>query len=262
MKKIICILTILVISMSSLTVKSEPYFKGELTSGNLYLDMLGIWATYGINKSKGSFVFDNYLTMSTLSVDIDSYTNETLITNNPDNFLKPMYSFKFPELLNGLGTGIKWGFQKHYFSFFKSWALYGSIHTTYNYYILDVNKNGEGMEKYGNSIMRLSPGIGANITIGKPTSPISILLDINLRYDIPVLYKGEFGSGAGCLKSGLSPRISMIIGGPHLKKKGMNVGIFYEWMNYNLFKPSDYFIEPYKVKGYTFGINFTMFPWK
>lgn len=262
MKKIISILTILMISMSSSTVKSETYFKADFTSSNLYIDMLGIWATYGINKSIENFVIDNYLTMSGLSVDVDPYVNKIMITNNSDNILGPMFGFKFPNILNGLGTGIKWGYQKHYFSFLKSWALYGSVHATYNYYILDVNKIGEGTEKYGNSVMRVSPGIGANITIGKPTSPVSVLLDVNLRYDIPVLYQGDFGSGAGCLKSGLSPRITMIIGGPHLKKKGMNVGIFYEWMNYNLFKPSDYFVEPYKVKGYTFGINFTMFPWK
>ena len=262
MKKIISILTILVISMSSMSVKAETYFKGEMTSGNVYIDVLGIWTTYWINKSKENFVFDNYLTMSALSVDVDSHSNRMIIANSSDNFLKPLYSFKFPEFLNGLGTGVKWGYQKHYFSFLKSWAIYGSLHATYNYYILDVNKIGEGTEKYGNSVMRVSPGIGANITIGKPTSPMSVLLDVNLRYDIPILYKGDLGSGAGCLKSGLSPRITMIIGGPHLKKKGMNVGLFYEWMNYNLFKPSEYFVEPYKVKGSTFGINFTMYPWK
>lgn len=261
MKKLISILTILLISLSSPAGNPGTYFNGEFTSGNLWIDMLGIWATNEINKPKKNFFFNNYLTMSTLSVDIESYSNKTLVTNSSDNFLSCSYSYKFPELLNGLGTGIKWGYKKEYHSFLTSWALYGSLHATYNYYLLDVNKIGEGTEKSGNSVMRVSPGIGANLTVGK-LGPQRVTLDINLRYDIPVLYKGDFGNGTSCLKSGLSPRISMGVWGPHLKKLGMNIGMFYEWMNYNLFKQSDYFIEPYKVKGNTFGINFTMYAWE
>lgn len=262
MKKIISILTILVVSMSSMTVKSETYFKGEMTSGNLWVDFLSVWATYWINKSKGSFVYDNYLTISALSVDIDSYSNGTIITNSSDNIIKPLYTFKFPDIFNGLGTGINWGYKKTYESYLESWAIYGLVNATYNYYILDMNKIGAGTEKSGNSVIRVSPGIGANISISKPFSKFNVVFDVKLKYDIPILYHGDFGSGSGCLKSGLSPRISMLLAGPHFRKKGMKIGIFYEWMNYNLFKPSEYFIEPYKVRGYTFGINFTMYPWK
>ncbi len=260
--KLVFILAILMVVVSNHDVKSQTYFKADFTSSNMWVDMLGIWATYGINKSidKG-FVVDNYLTMNAWPVDVDNAANRTYITSSSNN-INSLWGFSFPDILNGLGTGFKLGYKHEVGSFIKNWALYGSLHATYNYFLVDMSTNGNSFTEYGNSIIRCSPGIGGNITFGKDTSPVSVLIDINLRYDIPVFYKGELGDGAGCLKSGLSPRISMIVGGPHLKKKGMNVGVFYEFMSYNLFKPSDYFTEPYSIKGSTFGINFTMFPWK
>jgi len=262
MKKIICFLTIIVVSLSPMTVKSETFFKGEITSGNFYVDMLGIWATYGINKAHGTggFLYDNYLTMSSLSVDVGS--NNYSVSTSSDSFNKSLFGFKFQELLNGLGTGIKLGYSNHYEFFVKQWGLYGSIGTTYNYYVLDVNRVGTSAQTFDNSVLKVSPGVGAQIDFGKVTSPVSVRLDVNLRYDIPILYSGDMGSGASCLNSGLSPRISLTVGGATLMKKGMNIGVFYEWMTYDLFKPSEYFIEPYQVSGSTCGINFTMYPWK
>ncbi|MDE6523224.1 MAG: hypothetical protein K2L17_10425 [Muribaculaceae bacterium] len=261
MKKIISIVTILLVLMSSLTTKSETYLKGEFASSNIWIDLLGILATYAINKPKKNIVVDSYLTFSGIGIDVDPYINKTIISTSSDNIIKPLYGFKLQELFNGFGTGIKYGYRNDYEYFLKSWAVYGSLHETYNYYLIDVNIIGEGNKTYGNSVLRLSPGIGTNITLGKYTSPVYVLLDFNLKYDIPIIYKGYFGSGPGCLKSGYSPRITAIVGGPHLRKLGLNVGVFYEWMNYNLFKPSEYFIEPYKSKGMTFGMNVTMYPW-
>lgn len=254
-------LTILLVIGSSYNVKGQTYFKADLTSGNTWVDMIGIWATYGVNKAvnKG-FVMDNYLTMNGWSVNVNNPTNRTYIKSSSDN-MNSLWNFKLPDILNGLGTGFKLGYKHEVGMFIKNWALYGSLHATYNYFSLDVSTDGNLFEQYGNSLIRCSPGVGGNVTFGKDTSPISVMLDINLRYDFPVFYKGKLGDGISCLKSGLSPRISMIIGGPHLKKKGMNVGVFYEFMSYNLFKESDYFTGSDSSKGYTFGINFTMFPW-
>lgn len=239
--------------------KSQTYFKADISSGNVAIDLAAIWASYAINKPKESFVVDNYLTITAFPANVHDDNKKIYITSNSNN-LNP-FSFKFPAILNGLGTGIKWGYRKQYFSFFKSWALYGSLHGTYNYFTLDMSENGETFESYGNSVIRISPGIGGNLELGKPISSVRVILDVNLRYDLPVFYSGRFGKNAGCMGSGLSPRISLTVGGPLLKRLGMNVGIFYEFMTYNWFKPSDYFIEPYNMKGNTFGINFTMFPW-
>lgn len=259
--KIAFILVILLVF--SHEVKSQTYFKADFTSGNTWVDMLGILATYGINKSIGKgFVVDNYLIMNSWIVDIDNDVNRTYIITSSSNNINSLWDFSFPDILNGLGTGFKLGYKHEIGSFIKNWAIYGSLHATYNYFLVNISTNGNLLTEYGNSIIRCSPGIGGNVTFGKDTSPVSVLIDINLRYDVPVFYKGEFGDGVGCLRSGLSPRISMIVGGPRLKKLGMNVGVFYEFMSYNLFKPSDYFTETDSIKGGTFGINFTMFPWK
>lgn len=255
------VLAVLMVLSTSMNAKAETYFKADFTSGNLWVDMIGIWATYGINKSKGGIIVDNYLTVNGWSMNSNNNATRTYITSSSKN-LNSLYDFKFPDILNGLGTGIKWGYKNESGTFIKNWAVYGSIHTTYNHFYVDMSSEGNSFTEYGNSLMRLSPGAGANITFGKDTSPVSVMLDFNLKYDIPIIYAGEFGDGPGCLNSGFSPRISMIVGGPHLKKKGMNVGVFCEFMSYKLFKESDYFIEPYKAEGFTFGINFTMFPWK
>lgn len=246
---------------TSLTTKAETYFKADVTSSNLYLDLLGGWATYGINKAKGGIVCDNYLTLDALSISSDNAVTGTHISSSSKNLESP-YSFKVPNLFNGLGMGVKWGYKKELGTFAKDFAVYGSLHARYNYYIVEMATSSSHFEDYGNSVLKLSPGAGANVTFGKDTSPVSVMLDFNLKYDIPVLYHGEFGDGAGCLNSGLTPRISLIVGGPHLKKLGMNVGIFYEWSSYDLFKSSEYFVGSYSAKTSCFGINFTMFPWK
>ena len=44
-------LTILLVIGSSYNVKAQTYFKADLTSGNMWVDMIGIWATYGVNKA-------------------------------------------------------------------------------------------------------------------------------------------------------------------------------------------------------------------
>lgn len=260
--KLSAVLAALMMLTSSLAAKSETYFKADFTSGNAFVDLLGIMATYGVNKGvdKG-IVMDNYLTFNSWSVDVDNPSTGMYIHSSSHN-IDCITSVKFPDLLNGLGTGFKVGYKQEVGSFIKNWAMYGSIHATYNYILMDVRTPGSHLQEYDNSLLRCSPGIGANVTFGKDTSPVSVMLDVNLRYDIPVYYKGDFGSGAGCINSGLSPRVSVIVGGPHLKKLGMNIGVFVEGLSYNLFKKSEFFTEMANCEGVTFGINFTMFPWK
>jgi len=264
---------ILISCLSIPNTNAQQYFKVDITSGNLFTGFAGLGAAYLINNAKDGFVVDNYVTWnlfpaSRLRADAVMNTNHNkpydISTSNPD-FLAPYY--KFPEILNGLGTGVKWGYGKEFNSFINEVAVYGSLHLTYNYFDLtmvefDDNKIVNSGD-YGNSIIRATPGIGALVMLGNPEGNVSFKLDANIRYDVPVFYKGEFGSGAGCLKSGFSPRISLTAVGPWFIKKhlGMNIGIFYEFMTYKWFKTSEYFGEPF-MKGGTFGLNFTMFPEK
>lgn len=258
MKKVKClVIGALIVSLSVSEVNSQTYFKADITSGNLWIDAAAIGASYLINKSKKQFVVDNYLTLNAFPTDVD---NNHKITSTSDNIINPIGSFKFPEFLNGLGTGMKIGYKKEYEYFISHLVLYGSLHFTYNYFTLDMAGNGIPFKSYENSTIRVSPGIGGNITLGR--QGFSVILDLNLRYDLPVFYKGTFGEGAGCLNSGFSPRMSASVGGPVFKNLGMNIGVFYEFMTYNWFKPSEYFVEPYTSKCNTFGINFTMYPWE
>lgn len=265
------------IFMSCLSIpntNAQQYFKVDITSGNLLTGFAGLGAAYLINNSRDGFVVDNYVTWNVfparrLRADAVMNTNHNRpydISTATPNFLDSYY--KFPEILNGLGTGLKWGFSKEFNSFINEIAAYGSLHLTYSYFELDMVEYTDSHPIsvvnsgcYGNSIIRATPGIGALVMLGNPEGNVSFKLDVNIRYDIPVFYKGEFGSGAGCLKSGFSPRISLTAVGPWFIKKhlGMNIGVFYEFMTYEWFKTSEYFGEPF-MKGGTFGINFTMFP--
>lgn len=264
---------ILISCLSIPSTNAQQYFKVDITSGNLLTGFAGLGAAYLINNSRDGFVVDNYVTWnlfpaSRLRADAVMNTNHNkpydISTSTPD-FFAPYY--KFPEILNGLGTGVKWGYGKEFNSFINEVAVYGSLHLTYNYFDLTMvefedNKIVNSGD-YGNSIIRATPGVGALVMLGNPEGNVSFKLDVNIRYDVPVFYKGEFGSGAGCLKSGFSPRISLTAVGPWFIKKhlGMNIGIFYEFMTYKWFKTSEYFGEPF-MKGGTFGLNFTMFPEK
>lgn len=264
---------ILISCLSIPNANAQQYFKVDITSGNLLTGFAGLGAAHLINNARDGFVVDNYVTWnlypaSRLQADAVMNTNHNkpydISTSNPDFFAT---YYKFPEILNGLGTGVKWGYGKEFNSFINEIAVYGSLHLTYNYFDLTMvefedNKIVNSGD-YGNSIIRATPGVGALVMLGNPEGNVSFKLDVNIRYDVPVLYKGEFGSGAGCLKSGFSPRISLTAVGPWFIKKhlGMNIGIFYEFMTYQWFKTSEYFGEPF-MKGGTFGINFTMFPSK
>lgn len=262
---------ILISCLSIPSTNAQQYFKVDITSGNLFTGFAGLGAAYLINKSRDGFLVDNYITWnlfpaSRLRADAVMNTNNNkpydISTSTPD-FFAPYY--QFPEILNGLGTGVKWGYGKEFNSFINEVAVYGSLHLTYNYFDLEMVKFEDNKivnsGDYGNSIIRATPGIGAIVMVGKPDGYLTFKLDVNIRYDIPVFYKGKFGSGAGCLKSGFSPRISLTAGGPYfiMKSLGMNIGIFYEFMTYKWFKTSEYFGKPF-MKGGTFGLSFTAFP--
>lgn len=247
--------------ISAPNAKSQTYFKVDVSSGSVFLDQALMWGSYAINKSQNDFVVDNYLLMSAFRMSSHNENDKIYIKSNLEDNLYG-WQINFPAILNGLGTGIKWGYRKQYFNFVKSWAIYGSIHTTYNYFTLDISEGGIPFKSYGNSTINISPGVGTNVDLGKPISSISVRLDINLKYNIPVFYKGKFGEDARCMKSGVSPRVTLIVGGPFFSKLGANVGVFYEWMTYNYFKPDIYFVEPYEAKQILFGMNVTMFPWK
>lgn len=243
-------------------IKAESYFRADFASSNLWVDFVGIWATYGINKSSAErLVVDNYLTMSIVSANVESNPGGVYI-NSSSKTLSSLYGFKLPQLLNGLNIGAKWGYQEEYESFIRNWGVYGSIHAGYDYFILEMRIPGQTLTEYDNSMIRLSPGIGTFVRFGKISSRVTVELNLGFKYDIPIYYNGEFGSSASCLKSGISPRITLTVAGKALKEKGMNVGVFYEWSIYKLFKSSEYFVEPYSSQTAKIGINFTMYPFK
>lgn len=263
MKRIIGVLIILILSSSSMPIKAEKYFIVDLTTGSIWVDLPAMYGAYLINQKygHGGVVMQNYLTFSGVSADMENHATRTYIKGSSKN-IDQIGSFKFPDILNGLGTCFKWGYKKKYYSFLKQFALYGSVGATYDHFYLSMCTQESSFTDYGNSILRLSPGIGANVSLGKPDAGVNVTFDFQLKYDLPIIYSGEFGDGAGSLKSGFSPKITLVFAGAHFRKIGVLFGISYEWSGYDLFKSGGYFIEPYNVKRHTFGMNFTIIPWK
>lgn len=276
MNKVKLVLVGIWISCLSISnTNAQQYFKIDITSGNLFTGFAGGGVSYLINNAWDGFLVDNYMTWnlfphSRLRADAIANTNQNKPYDISTTFdpLAP-YS-EYPDVLNGLGTGVKWGFSWEFNSFINEVTVYGSLHVTYNYFELMMVEFTDHYPThvvnsgcYGNSIVRTTPGIGTLVMLGDPEGDVSFRLDANTRYDVPVFYKGKFGPGPECLNSGFSPRISLTATGPWFRKKhlGMNIGIFYEFMTYKWFKTSEYFGEPF-MKGGTLGFNFTMFPEK
>lgn len=243
--------------MTAFPVKSETFFKGDFMSSNLWVDAtVGIWGTYLINKAYGDQLFDNYLGMSGLNAVSNNMTNNIKIASS-DKQIENLWSFKFPNIFNGTGTGFKWGYWNETGKILSRWYVYGSLHGVYDYLLIDMS-DVSPFATYGNSLIRVSPGVGFMVTIGGDSS-FGVKLDVNMRYDLPVYYNGEFGNDASSIRSGLSPHIGIDFTGARLRNTAMNIGMFFDFTTYNLFKPSEYFAVDSKSKIYRVGINFTMF---
>ena len=80
------VIGILIISLSVPEVKSQTYFKVDITSGNVWVGFATIGASYFINKPKGEFLVDNYLTMNAFPANVHDDNSRMYITSNTDKF--------------------------------------------------------------------------------------------------------------------------------------------------------------------------------
>lgn len=269
MKRIISILIAITALVSTQNTFAETnrhlYFKGDISNQSLVGVLIGEGIAAVINNYTHDFTYDNLWSLNTISGHKENSpvpgSNYLVTDNHYGSGIFNPFSFKLKEMFGNFGTGIKLGYQSDNYGFFN-WAAYGSLHYRMNYFDFQELPYGNTAEDFmENMLYRVQFGIGINTTLGRVIDKAKFRIDANIRYNIPIGYNGPLGSGSSVLNSGLSTCIGIVWGGPTLfEKTGMNIGISYEWTNYNVFKESQIFQKPYSAIMHSFYITFTLCP--
>jgi|GEM_PF-4163260 hypothetical protein len=252
MKKIKILISIIIISLAGQTVHAKNdhfYFKGDISSTNIFTFFIGTGLTALINYKTNEFTYDNYWMFPSISGSMDGVYKENIIKDMFDN----------------IGTGVKLGYQSTDFSFFN-WAAYGSLHYRYNTYNTMIKRlyPSPSMSSV-DDVHRVQLGIGGHVILGSPENFVRGKIDFGLRYNVPFSYKGNWGDGPGCLNKGISPVFLFMIGGGEKWMKkikvNMNIGFMVELAPYNMFKTSEVITKDDTYKVNYIGVNFTLCPW-
>lgn len=214
--------------------KRNFYHRIDVGTSNIYTFVLSNIATGFANYYSRDILFDNSYVYTLYSGDIKT------------KGLNPM-GVTARDLFNYAFAGVKLGYHSESLSSFN-WGLYASAHYRINQ-VDAKTKNAEGyhIERF----QYLKPGAGILLTFGGVESDLIVQFEAAARFDMPINYKGMFGSETDCLKSGLSSHYSLKFAG----NKAFSIGAFLDLTHYNLYKDNDL-----KMKPISFGAIFTITP--
>ena len=151
------------------------------------------------------------------------------------------------DLFNDSFAGVKLGYHSESLSNFN-WGIYGSAH----YRINQIKARPKYSEvSQIERFQYIKPGVGVLLTFGGIESDIIAQLEVAARYDIPINYKGMYGSETNNINSGLSTHYSLKFAG----NKPFCIGVFADLSHYNIYKDHNA-----KLKPVSFGAIFTITP--
>lgn len=223
------------------------FIKGDFSSLNFWTLLASMGTSALINRNADDFLWDNIWCIGMLYNGIGS------------DMTKTVYSFKPADLFSNFGTGVKVGYRTRNTGFFN-YKGYGSIHYRTNNQRFSLKNE---RDKHLNSLHRLQLGVGGIVDLARIDQPLHVIIDLGLRFNIPLYYSGPYGEGPGCLNWGFTPVLGVSFAGRKLlKTTGMNLGFFCELPGYHVFKKSDEFPGINSIKTYSFGFNLTICPFK
>ena len=235
MNKSKIILTLLCL-LIFIDVKAQKnfYHRIDIGSSNIYTFVLSNIATGFANYYSNDILFDNSYIYTLYSGDFRT------------KGLNPM-GISVREIFNDAFAGVKLGYHSESLNSFN-WGVYGSAH----YRINQVNARSKDTEEYHiERFQYLKPGVGVLLTFGGIERDLIVQFEAAARYDIPINYKGIYGSETNNLNNGISSHYSLKFAG----NKAFSIGLFVDLTHYNLYKEHNL-----KLKPFSFGAVFTITP--
>ncbi|MBQ6063478.1 MAG: hypothetical protein IJK87_07580 [Prevotella sp.] len=236
-----------VITLVSPIQSQNLYYKFEVGTNNIYSFAIANLATGWMNALADRMLFDNAYTYTYLqSVD----NSQGLKTRNYN-----ITGITAREFFSDVTTGGKIGYQSSNPGNFN-WGVFGSAHYRINQF-KTITKSSD--DEYHNDIQRLLLGGGLLLSYGDIESSTRFTFEAGLRYEMPMYYKGFLGKKSDVLNQGLSSHFAIRINGNGALQ---GLGVYADIPHYKLYKKDDSQVVVSNLRMYTFGIIYTITPWK
>lgn len=224
------------------------YYRMDVATNNVYSFAVANLATAGLNALTDMMLFDNAYTYTYIQ-DVDK--TKGINIKNPD-----VLGITARDVFGDITAGAKLGYQSFCPGNFN-WGIYGSAHYRINQYKVENQGNGSYC---WNNVHRLMLGGGLLLNFGSIESSTRFVLEASLRYELPVSYKGiSEMKQSDMLNKGLSSHYALRINGNGVLQ---GMGVYADIPHYSLFKKSGMQYGTPDVKMYSFGIMYTITPWK
>lgn len=240
------LLLCLVSIISCVPAKAQHfYYKLDVGTSNIYSFAVTNIATAWLNKATDRMLFNAAYTYTHPAV---TGTGADLKTRNYN-----VAGITAHDVFADITTGAKLGYQSFSPGLFN-WGIFGSAH----YRINQFESKFAGAGHYGhNNLQRLQVGGGLMLNLGEMESPTRVTVEAGLRYNIPL--KGKDADGTiplETLQKGLSSHYAIRING---RGALQGIGIYADIPHHKVWKTPE---GSTNVKLYTFGIVYTITPWK
>ena len=160
------------------------------------------------------------------------------------------------ELFSDFTAGGKIGYQSFNPGSFN-WGVFGSAHYRINQFKTSINDQSDFIH---NDIQRLLLGGGLLFNFGDIESSTRFVIEAGVRYEMPLSYNRlNNGKVSDVLNSGLSSHFALRINGSGVLQ---GLGVYADIPHYKLFKDTGSLSNMPNLKMYTFGIIYTITPWK
>lgn len=217
------------------------YHRVDVASSNIYSFVVSNLVTGYANYLSHDILFDNSFVYTLYSGEIDDVKIKS-------KGYSPM-GVTAKEIFNDAYAGIKLGYQSDLMGSFN-WGVYASGH----YRINQADINFPVSEDYGRECFQyVKPGLGLLFTFGGVENNVKVQFETAVRYDIPIGYKGYFGTSTDVLQKGLSTHFSLKVAG----FSWLSAGIFGDFAHYKTFKNM---ADNDNFRPYSFGLTFTITP--
>lgn len=241
MKKSI-LLALVIILAGQIHSQSHLYYKLDVGTNHIYSFAISNLATGWLNALTDRMLFDNAYSYTYIN-DIDN--------KGYDSKQYSITGITARELFSDVTIGAKIGYQSASPSVFN-WGLFGSAHYRVNQFKTLSNTSDAILH---NDLQRLLLGGGALLSFGNIESSTRLTFEAALRYEMPLGYKGYYGKDTNFLNNGLSSHFALRVNGSGALQ---GLGIYADIPHYKLFKDN----STGNLKMYTFGIIYTITPWK
>lgn len=235
--------TTLIVALALLGMKMSAqhfYHRLDVSTSNIYTFVAANLATAGLNALTDDMLFDNAY----------SYTYYDLSPSSINKKTKDIAGLTARDLFSDVMVGAKLGYQSFKPGNFN-WGVYGSAHYKINQFGTEVSD-----AVTNHNIQKAMVGGGLMFTLGNIESNTRVIIEAGLRYDIPLSYKGSFGTKTkDVLNSGISSHYAIRFGGT---SRLQGIGLYADIPHYNALRSA----VGRNLKMYHFGIVYTISPWK